>query len=138
MDLAAHPPFLRLRLGHLDHLGAHLNLGALDHLEVLRHLGDLDCLEALLRLGALDHLEALLHLVALQYLNLLSQSHPHLDAHCDAVNSYLVQISFLGCHTCKICLCSDVIMFATIQEIDRALRACLGDLCASTSRCHAS
>jgi len=65
MDLAARSPLLRLHLGPLDHLEAHLYLGALDLLEALQHL------------GAPDHLEVLLHLVALQYLRLLSQSsHP--------------------------------------------------------------
>ena len=138
LDLAARPPFLRLHLGPLDHLDAHLHLrllnhlealrrsgtldcledllhwGALDHLEALQHLEDLDhlealqhledldCLEVRLHLGDLDCLEALLHLVALQSLRLLSQSHLHVDTLSDAVNSQLVQISLLSCHTCKV------------------------------------
>jgi len=76
LDLAARPPFLRLHMGPLDRLEAHLNLDALDHLEALQDLGDLDCLEALL------------HLVPLQYFRLPSHSsHPHVDTLSDAVNS---------------------------------------------------
>lgn len=87
-DLAARPPFLRLHMGFLDRLAAHLNLDALEHLEALQDLGDLDCLEAHLHLGALDRLEALLHLVPLQYFRLPSHSsHPHVDTLSDAFNT---------------------------------------------------
>jgi len=64
LDLAARPPFLRLHMGPLDRLEAHLNLDALDHLEALQDL------------------------VPLQYFRLPSHSsHPHVDTLSDAVNS---------------------------------------------------